>query len=332
MGREWTSLPAMATCRCAPVVDHAVGFPPDSGAMACHGDSMEKPHAPTTTTEATSARRSHRFAALHAGGTFVVPNAWDAASAVVMADAGAVAVATTSSGISWSLGVPDGEQLAGTEMLAAVERIVGAVDVPVSADLESGYGATPTEVAAVVGRVSAIGAVGANLEDSPGSDGSPLRSIAAQCERLAAAREAADRHVAGFILNARTDVYLAGAGAPGQRLALVVERARHYADAGADCLFVPGLVDPDAIAELVAASPLPLNVMLAPGSGPSIEALRALGVRRISVGSLIAQAAYSTAASLAGRLAEGATPECAGTGTLAYAQLQGLLQPTADRR
>ena len=291
---------------------------------------MEKPHAPTTTTETTSAEQSDRFAALHAVGTFVVPNAWDAASAVVMADAGAAAIATTSSGISWSLGVPDGEQLAGTEMLAAVERIVGAVDVPVSADLESGYGSTPTEVAVVVGRVAAIGAVGANLEDSPGSDGSPLRSIAVQCERLAAAREAADRHVAGFVLNARTDVYLAGVGTPGQRLALVVERARHYADAGADCLFVPGLVDPDAIAELVAAGPLPLNVMLAPGTGPSVHALGALGVRRISVGSLIAQAAYGTAASLAGQLAEGVTPDCAGT--LAYAQLQGLLQHAADRR
>ncbi len=336
-GREWTSLSAMrmATWCCARVVDHAVGFPPDTAAMACHGDSMEKPHADrkgTATTEVTSAELSHRFAALHAAGTFAVPNAWDAASAAVMADAGAVAIATTSSGISWSLGVPDGEHLAGTEMLAAVERIVKVVDVPVSADLESGYGSTPTEVAVVVGRVAAVGAVGANLEDSPGSDGLPLRSIAVQCERLAAAREAADRHVAGFILNARTDVYLAGVGAPGQRLALVVERARHYADAGADCLFVPRLTDPDAIVELVAASPLPLNVMLAPGTAPSVHALGALGVRRISVGSLIAQAAYSTAASLAGRLAEGATSGCAGTGTLAYAQLQGLLAPIADRR
>lgn len=169
----------MTTCRCAPVVDHAVAFPPDSGATACHGDSMERPHAPTTATEATSAEQSHRFAALHAGGTFVVPNAWDALSAAVMTDAGAVAIATTSSGISWSLGVPDGEQLAGTKMLAAVERIVKVVDVLVSADLEAGYGSTPTEVAVVVGRVAAIGAVGANLEDSPGSDGSPLRSIMA---------------------------------------------------------------------------------------------------------------------------------------------------------
>lgn len=296
--------------------------------MARDDGSMDRTDAPMTTVEATSGQRSRRFANLHAAGTFVVPNAWDAASAVIMADAGAPAIATTSSGISWSLGVPDGEHLAAAEMLAVIERIVRVVDVPVSADLESGYGTTAEEVAMVVARAAQIGAVGANLEDSPGPDGSPLRSISAQCERLAAARKAADRHAAGFILNARTDVYLADVGTPGQQISLVLERARCYADAGSDCLFVPGVVDPDVIADLVAQGPLPINVMLTTGSGPSVEMLQTLGVRRISVGSLIAQAAYSTAASLADQLAKGETPKC--TGVLGYGQLQGLLASATD--
>ncbi|MHB1712672.1 MAG: isocitrate lyase/phosphoenolpyruvate mutase family protein [Acidimicrobiales bacterium] len=156
--------------------------------------------------------------------------------------------------------------------------------------------------------------------------------------------------VVGGALDAANAADLMGQGqrslrAPGDYVLESSRRARDFATWAAlrqlgrsgvtelaDCLFGPGLVDPDAIAELVVASPLPLNVMLAPGRGPSIEALGALGVRRISVGSLIAHPGAHAAASLAGQLAEGVTPECTGTLTLAYAQLQGLMQPADDRR
>jgi len=233
-----------------------------------------------------------RFHTLHQHGTFVLPNAWDAASAALIASAGAAAVATTSSGVSWSLGVPDGEHLGRNDMVAAIARIVRAVDLPVSADVEGGYGPDPSDVAATIEAVIEAGAVGANVEDRLRAGGELLWAIDAQCERLAAARAAADRCGGRFILNARTDVFLAAVGAPQDREAMVLERAEHYRRAGADCLFVPGLVDVEVIARLAQRSPLPLNAMLAPGQGPTIAQLREAGVRRISVGQAIASAAY----------------------------------------
>jgi 2-methylisocitrate lyase-like PEP mutase family enzyme len=233
-----------------------------------------------------------RFHALHQHGTFVLPNAWDAASAALIASAGAAAVATTSSGVSWSLGVPDGEHLGRDDMVPVIARIVRAVDVPVTADVEAGYGTDPSDVAATIDAVIEAGAVGANIEDRMRAGGELLRAVDRQCERLAAARAAADRRARKFILNARTDVFLAAVGAPEEREGMVLERAEYYRRAGADCLFVPGLLDVEVIARLVQRCPLPLNAMLAPGHGPTIAQLREAGVRRISVGQAIASAAY----------------------------------------
>ncbi|HZR80906.1 MAG TPA: isocitrate lyase/phosphoenolpyruvate mutase family protein [Candidatus Binatia bacterium] len=233
-----------------------------------------------------------RFRDLHRSGTLVLPNAWDAASAAIAAAAGAEAVATTSSGISWSLGVPDGEQLSRADMIDVVARVARSVDVPVSADVEAGYGPVPSDVAATIAAVIDAGAVGANLEDRLRTDDGPLWPIARQCERLAAARDAADRSGVAFVLNARTDVFLAAVGDPADREGMVLERAEAYRRAGADCLFVPGLVDLDAIARLVRASALPLNVMLSPGQSPTIRQLAEAGVRRISAGHAVAGVAY----------------------------------------
>jgi 2-methylisocitrate lyase-like PEP mutase family enzyme len=233
-----------------------------------------------------------RFHALHQHGTFVLPNAWDAASAALIASAGAAAVGTTSSGVSWSLGVPDGEHLGRNDMVAVIARIVRAVDLPVTADVEAGYGPAPSDVAATIEAVIEAGAVGANVEDRMRVGGELLWAVDRQCERLAAARAAADRHGRRFILNARTDVFLAAVGAPDEREGMVLERAEHYRRAGADCLFVPGLVDVEVMARLAQRCPLPLNAMLAPGHGPTIAQLREAGVRRISVGQAIASAAY----------------------------------------
>lgn len=238
--------------------------------------------------------RARRLRQLHEHGTLVMPNAWDAASAVMIVSAGAQAVATTSGGVAWSLGRPDGEGLTRAEMAEAVRRIVAAVEVPVTADVESGYGSEPSDVAATIQAVLAAGAVGVNIEDSRSDDGS-LFTPQQQADRLRAARTAAvDAGVPELVINARTDVFLRQVGEPAGRLDAVLERAAAYAKAGADVLFVPGLVDLDVLKRLVDASPLPINVMAVPG-GPTVTDLREIGVRRVTVGTAISQAAYTVA-------------------------------------
>ncbi|WP_327085555.1 isocitrate lyase/phosphoenolpyruvate mutase family protein [Nonomuraea sp. NBC_01738] len=176
------------------------------------------------------------FAELHrTGDPLLLPNAWDVGSAVAIAAAGAKAIATTSAGVAWSLGVPDGADLGAERQAAVIERIVGAVGVPVSADIEAGYDSVEATVAAVV----QAGAAGINLEDRVGAD---LLDPAEQADRLAAARAAGG----SVWINARTDVYLAGS----RRLDEVQRRAEAYAAAGADSLFVPGLIDLKALEEL----------------------------------------------------------------------------------
>jgi 2-methylisocitrate lyase-like PEP mutase family enzyme len=239
--------------------------------------------------------RARAFAALHRrGAPLLLANAWDAGSAVAITQAGAPAVATTSAGVAWSLGVPDGADLGAERVAAAVQRIVAVVAVPVSADIEAGYGTAPEEVAVTVDAVVRAGAVGINLEDRPPSEGGELFALADQAERLAAARAAADSLEIPLWINARTDLYLAGIGPLEQRVELVLERAAAYAAAGADSLFVPGLVDLEVIAEL-AAGPLPISIMVWDGA-PLVSELAAAGVVRISLGSAVAEAAYGLAA------------------------------------
>jgi 2-methylisocitrate lyase-like PEP mutase family enzyme len=251
------------------------------------------------TTEFTTgqARHAQLFASLHrAGDPLLLANAWDVASAVAIAAGGAKAIATTSAGVAWSVGVPDGADLGAERAAVAVRRIAVAVSVPVSADIEAGYGDSPDAVAATVAAVVAAGAVGVNLEDR--RDGASLFEPSEQADRLAAARAAATIPV---WINARTDVFLSGAySSTSAGVAAALERAAVYKAAGADSLFVPGLVDQAAIAEL-AAGPLPIAVMVWPGA-PSVAELTAAGAVRISLGSAIAQAAYGVAARAAAEL------------------------------
>lgn len=245
---------------------------------------------------ATDNRQSKADAlrALHEDGIFVLPNAWDAGSAAMIAAAGAKAIATTSAGVSWSLGRPDGQHLRRAEMVDAVARIAATVDVPVTADIEGGYGSEPSAVATTVAAVIEAGAVGINLEDS-GAPGGGLFDPATQAARISAAREAATAAgLPGLVINVRTDVFLFGIGEPEGRLDDVLTRAAIYAEAGADSLFVPGLLDLDTLTTLSGKVTLPINVMVGPGA-PGLEALRAAGVRRVSLGQTIAQAAYSLA-------------------------------------
>ncbi|MFI5775953.1 isocitrate lyase/phosphoenolpyruvate mutase family protein [Nocardia sp. NPDC051570] len=236
--------------------------------------------------------KAETFRQLHIDGVLVLPNAWDALSAALVADAGAKAVATTSAAVSWVAGRGDGQKLTREEMIARVREIAAAVTVPVTADVEGGYGPTPADIAATVEAVIDAGAVGVNLEDSH-RPGGPLFDIAEQSERLRAGRAAAARAgLPQLVINARTDVYLFGIGAPEGRFDEVVARATAYAEAGADSLFVPGLLDLDTLSELSRKTSLPINVMTGAGA-PQVSELAAAGVRRVSLGPALAQAAYA---------------------------------------
>ncbi|GAA3015967.1 isocitrate lyase/PEP mutase family protein [Actinokineospora globicatena] len=235
--------------------------------------------------------RAAAFTALHTAGTpLLLANAWDVASAVVSAAAGVPAVATTSAGVAWGLGAPDGDALERAAAVALIARVVSAVDVPVTADIESGFGATPDGVAETVRGVLAAGAVGVNIEDSHDDD---LRPLDEQADRLVAARSTADQAGIALYVNARTDTYLRGAGADeAERFAITVRRASAYLDAGASGIFVPGLTDLDVLARLAREIPAPVNAMVYPGA-PTVAELVPTGVARISLGAAIAQSAYA---------------------------------------
>jgi 2-methylisocitrate lyase-like PEP mutase family enzyme len=232
----------------------------------------------------TQSQKAEQFLALHHGpAPLVLPNAWDAASARVIEDLGFPAIATTSAGIANSLGYPDGKRISRGEMLAAISRIVAAVRVPVSADIEAGYGETPEAVADTIRAVLAAGVIGVNLEDA-------MADIHLQEERIQAAREAARAAGIPLVLNARTDVYLLAGGDENARFEDAVRRSNAYLLAGADCAYPIGARGAPLIAALVAAIQGPVNVLAGPGA-PSIPELQSLGVARVSFGAFLARAA-----------------------------------------
>jgi 2-methylisocitrate lyase-like PEP mutase family enzyme len=242
-------------------------------------------------TTASSTDRAGAFLALHAG------------SARILEQVGFPAVATTSAGIAWSDGVPDGQRVTRDRMLEQVARIVAAVGVPVTADLEAGYGGTAEEVGRTVARAVELGVVGGNLEDA-GPDG--LFDVEEAVDRLAAARAAAPS--GSFVLNARTDAYFVGGA--GDPFAETVERATRYVEAGADCVFVPGVADEDTVRRLAAAVPAPLNVVAGLASTTDARTLVSLGVTRVSIGGGLARAALA--------LVERAGRELLDSGTLGF--------------
>ena len=251
--------------------------------------------------------RADLFRRLHANPPLVLPNAWDAASARVIEQAGALAIATTSAAVSWTFGRGDGQKLSRDEMIQVIRSIVQTVDVPVTADIEGGYGTgSPQDVAETVRAVIAAGAAGINLEDSPGRDGEVLLAPDAHAERIRAAREGALAAGADLFINARVDVYLFQVGAEETRFDEAVRRANLYRAAGADCLFVPGVIDAETIAALVQAIEGPLNVMAMAGA-PSVPELKELGVARVSLGPALAQAALAATKQAALELLEHGT-------------------------
>ena len=233
----------------------------------------------------SQAEFGRQFLELHRGPKILVlPNAWDAASARIFEEAGFAAIATTSAGVAFSLGYPDGEQIPRQEMLAAVRRVAGAVRVPVTADVEAGFGSTPEEVADTAREVIAAGAVGMNLED--GVEGRPdyLADLSRQKEIIQAILEAARSASVPFVLNARTDIFLYGIGPAETRLARAIERLNAYRLAGAQSLFAPGVKDGETIARLARELAGPLNILATVGTPPVTE-LQRLGVARVTVGS-----------------------------------------------
>jgi 2-methylisocitrate lyase-like PEP mutase family enzyme len=244
------------------------------------------------TTSTATAQQAVRLRALHHDReVLVLPNAWDAMSAALIAAGGARAIATTSGGVAWAHGYADGQHLSRDAATSAIAAIAAAVSVPVSADIEGGYGPSGEDVALTVDAVIAAGAAGINLEDSAGP-ASLLLDPATQARRITAARQAGQAAGVEIVINARTDVYLIAESQFPDPLQEVVARAEQYAKAGADCLFVPGLAELSTIATLVGRSPLPLNIMAGPGA-PTVAQLADVGVRRVSVGTALAQAAYS---------------------------------------
>jgi 2-methylisocitrate lyase-like PEP mutase family enzyme len=217
-----------------------------------------------------------------AGPMLVLPNAWDAGSARIFVEAGFPALATTSAGIAFSLGYADGERITRDEMLAAVARITRRVSVPVTADMEAGYGRTPDAVAATVRGVLAAGAVGMNLEDRIGEEG--LIDLPLAVERVRAARTAADAAGVPFVLNARSDAFEAPEIPQDGRVAEAIRRGNAYRDAGADSIFVPFVSDRDTIERLVREIRAPVNILGTP-TAPTLQQMEALGVRRVTFGS-----------------------------------------------
>ena len=214
----------------------------------------------------------------------LLPNVWDVASARVIEDAGFPAIATSSAGIAFAQGFPDGEKISRQRMLGVIADITRAVKVPVTADAEAGYGGKPEDAARTARGVIEAGAVGMNFEDATGDATHPLFDLSLQLERIRAIRETSERLGVPLVVNARTDVYLLQVGEPETRYKEALRRLRAYRDAGADCVFVPGLTDLDTIARIVNDLRGPLNILAGPSS-PSVAELKRVGVRRISLGS-----------------------------------------------
>lgn len=261
-----------------------------------------------------------RFRALHeAGRMLVLPNAWDAGSARLIEASGAEAIATSSAALAWAQGYADGEHLPIDALVAAVAAITRVVSAPVTVDFERGYSDDPAAVAAAVLRLIDAGAVGVNLED--GSAPPELLARKIRAVRAAVAARGAD-----VFINARTDVYLRGLAPPERAVPETLVRARLYADAGCDGLFVPKVTALDEIDAIVRGSSLPLNVMAMPGIAPVAE-LRGAGARRLSVGPGLAEVALAAARRACVELLEHGTYASLFACEVTYAEMNALFPP-----
>ena len=270
----------------------------------------------------TPAPRVTEFRRLHETGCFVMPNPWDIGSARILVGLGFPAVATTSAGLAWSLGRRDNE-ISLEVALAHLRAVAGCVDVPVNADFEDGFAKEPAGVAANVSAAAATGVAGLSIEDSTGKAADPLYDFTLAVERIRAARCAIDASGTGVLLTGRSEGFIAGR----PDLAKTIERLVAYADAGADCLYAPGVRDVDDIAAIVrAVAPKPVNVLVG-GDFTTVTQLAELGVRRISVGGALARAAWTGFLDAAKEIAGQGTFTALGR-TISVPELNGLFGTT----
>lgn len=249
----------------------------------------------------TIAEKRAAFKALHTSGCFVLPNPWDAGSARYLQTLGFQALATTSSGFAWSTGHAD-NTLPREAILAHLRKIVEATDLPVNADFENGFGGTPNEVAESVRLAIETGVAGLSIEDSTGDAAAPLFPVEVAVERISAARRAIDENGGDTLLVGRAENFFAGS----PDLDDAIARLKAYAEAGADCLYAPGIQTREQIEAVVAAvAPKPVNLLIGSTSAFTLQDVAALGVRRISVGGALARAAWGGFMQAAQSLAQG---------------------------
>lgn len=240
-------------------------------------------------TQLSVSQKRAAFRELHQSGCFVLPNPWDAGSANALAGLGFKALATTSSGHAWSRAQADG-QVSRAETLAHLRYMVEATDLPVNADFESGFADTPQGVADSVGMAVETGVAGISIEDSTGDPQKPLRELAESVDRMRAARAAIDAAGGDTMLIGRAENFIVGH----PDLDDTILRLKAYADAGADCLYAPGIKTREQISAVVAAvAPKPVNVLIGWASDLTLQDLADLGVRRVSVGGALARAAWA---------------------------------------
>lgn len=257
-------------------------------------------------TSAQKVRATHLRQLHHGAEPLVLPNAWDAASARIIAQAGFPAIATTSSGVAAALGYPDGQRISRAMLVEATSRITRVVECPVTADIEAGYGATIDEVLQTVRAVIATGAVGFNIEDARADQEHALVDIAYQVELIHALRELATAMDVPFVINARVDVFLLGIGEPESRFEHAVRRGNAYLQAGADCVYPIGTLDRAMIGNLVKAIDGPINVLGGPPR-PTVPELAQLGVARVSLGGGVMSAVLGYLRAIAQELREQGT-------------------------
>ena len=252
----------------------------------------------------------------------ILPNSWDVGSARIVEEVGFPVIATSSGGIAWCLGYPDGEHISRVEMLSMVKRISCCVGLPVTADMEAGYGDTPETMANTVLATLNAGAVGANFEDSQSSaSGRTLLAFEVSVERIKAAREAATSAGVHFVINARTDTFYGGGN--DQSFTEAVRRANAYLEVGADCVFIPFVNDITIINNLANAIQGPINI-LAGASSPTVSELEEAGVARVSVGGLFSLVGYSHVRAACQELRKGGTYRWA-ENALAHPEMNGLI-------
>lgn len=260
----------------------------------------------------------------HAPPILILANVWDAVSARIVEAAGASAIATSSAAVAFTLGYPDGERISRQEMLSVAARIVNAVSLPVTVDLEAGYSDSLVEIERLAQELIATGAVGLNLEDGSEDHGS-LRPLELQLGKIRTIRETANRIGVPLVINARTDAYLLQIGDPGSRFAETVRRGHAFREAGADCVFVPGVYDREVIAALVKEIGAPINILAGPGAPPAPE-LQEIGVARLSMGSGTYRAALGLLREITTELLSAGTYGAMMRSALPSREVNGLFQ------